>query len=107
MATSQKVKFERVLNANVRVSNSVDESRLYDITADVNVNGNGIDNFNSGTVNKLEGGTVATFNSYGKSSMTISYTETQDTNIQEEILRAVNLFIADVKQRGTSITINA
>jgi hypothetical protein len=49
-----KVEFKTLNSANVTADNSVDNERRYDITANVNINGDKVDNISGGRVIKDE-----------------------------------------------------
>lgn len=93
---AEKVAYEKLVRATVRVNNSVDESKVYDIEADAEIN-NVVGNINSGTVKK-DGSQVATFNSYGNENLSINH-NVGDKQEQCEITAAVNTFIADTKAK--------
>ena len=88
---TEKVAYEKLVRATVRVNNSVDESKVYDIEADAEINNGIVGNINSGTVKK-DGSQVATFNSYGNE--TVSYTHlTLPTNREDSYRTACFIVI--------------
>ncbi|MGN0309531.1 MAG: hypothetical protein ACI4C3_02930 [Bacteroides sp.] len=91
-----KIKYTALNSANVRVNNSGDAEKTYDIEANVNVTQNSVvNNIDSGRVT-LGGVDKATFNSWGEGMLNISYSNVE-TEEQCAIINAVNAFIADVK----------
>lgn len=94
---TEKVAYEKLVRATVRVNNSVDESKVYDIEADAEINNGIVGNINSGTVKK-DGSQVDTFNSYGNENLSINH-NVGDKQEQCNITAAVNTFIADTKAK--------
>nr|DAD81689.1 MAG TPA: hypothetical protein [Myoviridae sp. ct9Ns12] len=94
---AEKVAYEKVVRATIRVNNSVDASKVYDIEADAEVNNGVVNNINSGTVKK-DGSQVATFNSYGNENLSINH-NVGERQEQCEITAAVNTFITDTKAK--------
>lgn len=94
---AEKVAYEKVVRATIRVNNSVDASKVYDIEADAEVNNGVVNNINSGTVKK-DGSQVATFNSYGNENLSINH-NVGEKQEQCEITAAVNTFITDMKAK--------
>ena len=94
---TEKVAYEKVVRATIRVNNSVDESKVYDIEADAEINNGIVGNINSGTVKK-DGSQVATFNSYGNENLSINH-NVGEKQEQCEITAAVNTFITDTKAK--------
>lgn len=81
-----------VITARVRLTNEGDESRKYEMTADITVKDGAAVDVQNGYANK-DGATVATFNRYGRN---ISLTwQTDDTQEQTAALEAVQGFLAD------------
>lgn len=94
---TEKVAYEKLVKATVRVNNSVDESKVYDIEAEAEISNGFVGNINSGKVRK-DGSEVATFNSYGNENLSINH-NVGDKQEQCEITAAVNTFIADTKAK--------
>ena len=94
---AEKVAYEKLVRATVRVNNSVDESKVYDIEADAEINNGIVGSINSGKVKK-DGSQVATFNSYGNENLSINH-NVGEKQEQCEITAAVNTFIADAKAK--------
>lgn len=94
---AEKVAYEKVVRATIRVNNSVDASKVYDIEADAEVNNGVVNNINSGTVKK-DGSQVATFNSYGNENLSINH-NVGEKQEQCEITAAVNTFITNTKAK--------
>lgn len=118
METTEKVTYRQLNSANVRIDNSVDEDRAYDIAANANISGNpsygaeitgesGAMNAISRVINvengevrrKTDGMPVATFNSYSPGNLSINH---QNTEAEEQctVTTAVNAFIAEVKAKA-------
>lgn len=95
--SAEKVAYEKVVRASVRMNNSVDASRVYDIEAEVNIEGGKANNVTSGTVKK-EGTQVATFNSYGDNNLNINHS-TKDEQERCAVTVAVGAFIEEVKNK--------
>lgn len=89
----QKVKTN---SSNERFNNLNNESRVYDIEANVNVADNNVNNVDSGNVRK-NGFQVANFNWWGENHLNIVY---QGVNVEERnsINEAVDVFINEVKE---------
>lgn len=104
----EKVTYKTLNSANVRVDNSVDSERVYDISSNVNIGGvAGMGTSDSNTVSSIDGGEmkrksdgimVATFSSYGDGNLSINH---QNTEAEEQctVTTAVNAFIEDVKAK--------
>lgn len=94
---TSRVKFGMIVSATVKVTNETDADRQFDINADVAVNGNSADGFNSGRVRKTDGtDAVATFDAWGDSNLNVNYS-TADEEECVGALRAIKAFIADVR----------
>ena len=89
----QKVKTN---SSNELFNNLNDESRAYDIEANVNVADGNVTNVDSGNVRK-NGFQVANFNWWGENHLNIVY---QGVNVEERnaINEAVDAFINEVKE---------
>ena len=91
-----KIKYEALNSANVKVNNSNDLSKTYDIEANANVTQNNVvSNIDSGRVT-LDGVEKATFNSWGDNMLNISYSNVEAEE-QCAIISAVNAFIKELK----------
>lgn len=96
---SKNVKIVNLISALVRMDNSTDESRTYDIAANVGISGSGnqVNNFDTGTVEK-EGVQVAVFSCYGgQGNLSISYQGIEPAE-QVQVLEAVSGFMQEVEQ---------
>lgn len=112
--------YKTLNSANVRVDNSVDTDRVYDMAANVTIGGGGmpgtgtggtdaggagtVSNIDSGDVKrKSDGMTVATFNSYGTGNLSINH---QNTEAEEQcaVTTAVNAFIGNVKAKVKEVS---
>ena len=105
-----KITTAEVKMAQMAVSNLQDETRTYDITANVTynilpntfgMNQNG--QVSSGTVNE-DGKTIATFSQ--TSNLSVSYLIT-DTTKQQSILSAVQEFCAEAVDFASNVTLSA
>ena len=90
-----KVDFTRLNSANVSVENSVDESRVYDIKCNANINNGALNSIDSGFVLK-DDVQVATFSMYGGNVNTTYNNITKEEKCA--VIYAVDDFIADVKE---------
>ena len=91
----QKVK---VNSSNELYNNLNDESRVYDIEANVHVMNNVVNNLDSGRIT-MNGVILATFNWWGVNSLNITY-ENLKAEEQIEVLNAVNVFVAEVRSNA-------
>jgi len=83
----------KTISQTLRVDNSGDNSRQFDITANVVVSAdNGITSISTGTVSK-DGMSLASFEKYSESMFNVSFVSDADTSA---ILEAVNAFIKSV-----------
>jgi hypothetical protein len=89
----QKVKTN---SSNELFNNLNDESRVYDIEANVNVADNNVNNVDGGNVRK-NGFQVANFNWWGENHLNIVY-QGVDVTERNEINIAVDEFINEVKE---------
>ena len=105
---SEKVTYKELRSAKVHVDNSVDTSKTYDISADVNIeNTTTVSGMDSGEV-KQSGNVIANFSYWGENNLNISYMGVESAN-QCDVLEAVNTFIDNVKTKvGSSeqLTLN-
>lgn len=92
----QKVDFTRLNSANVAVENSVDESRVYDIKCNANINNGALNSIDSGFVLK-DDVQVTTFSMWSN-NLTPSFQNITDANEMCAILMAITSFIADTKK---------
>ena len=82
-------------SANVRYNNANDEKRVYDIEANVNIQGQNVYGFESGVIKK-ENVQVATFSMWGD-NLNPSF-QGLEPNERCSVLMAINDFIASVEQ---------
>lgn len=92
-----KVDFTKLNSANVSANNSVDESKVYDITANVNVNENKVSNIDNGRVSK-NGVEVASFSKWGGNNSNKSFYGVSDEE-QCIILNEINAFCRNVNEK--------
>lgn len=81
-------------SANVRYNNANDESRVFDIEANVNIQSGDVNGFESGIV-KEDGVQVATFTTWFN-NFNPSFQD-MDASKMCEVLMAINDFVASVK----------
>ena len=89
----QKVK---VNSSNEHWNNASDESRVYDMSANVNISGSAMNSVESGEVVK-DGIQVANFNLWNENHMNITY---QGVDVEERnaINVAVDTFVSELKE---------
>lgn len=94
-----KVQGVSVNSANVHYNNSSEESRVYDIEANVAVQGTKVNSFDNGVVKK-NGITMATFSAW---SAKVNPTfQGIDTTEKCAVMVAIDEFIASVKEAVTT-----
>lgn len=91
-----KVDFTRLNSANVAVENSVDESRVYDIKCNANINNGALNSIDSGIVVK-DDVQVATFTMWSN-NLTPSFQNVTDATEMCAILMAITSFIDATKK---------
>lgn len=106
MATSStNVTAENLLSATVRYSNKDDASRVYYVTANVNITGGKVSSFDSGEVRRITSSpdspenmpTIpATFNGYGDRVLNV-YVNDADLDESKLIFETICAFVADVR----------
>lgn len=106
----EKVTIKSLNSANVRMDNSVNAERVYDITASVIVSGQTVNDTNGEVRRKDDPSAfIANFNSYGENNLNLGYQGITPEE-QLQVNAAVNAFIADVKasvaERSVSELIN-
>ena len=97
-----KVQGVLINSANIRYNNASDDSRVYDIEANVATQGNVVSTIDGGTVKK-NGITVATFSAW--SSKVNPTFQGLDTTEKCAVMVAIDEFIADVKDSVLTKTI--
>lgn len=90
-----KVDFTRLNSANVAVENLVDESRVYDIKCNANINNGALNSIDSGFVLK-DDVQVATFTMWAN-NLTPSFQNVTDSTEMCAILMAITSFIDATK----------
>lgn len=94
-----KVSYKELRSAVVTMDNSVDTERVYEISANVNVQmGNTVGSIDNGVVRTKgeENGDIATFNAWSDKNKNVSYNNADD---ECAVLMAINAFIADCKAK--------
>lgn len=99
----EKVKFTKVNNANLSVTNENDSEKKYAMRAEVNVSGTAVESVNGGAVIK-DGVTKAVFTQWGDS---LNPTFQGVTSVAEmcEVLTAISAFIDEVKSAVAKATV--
>lgn len=104
-----KIKFEKLNEAVVKTSNSVDTERVYDVESNVRIFGeNKVQNFDGGLVKK-GGNIVCTFSKYQESQLNTNFQNVGDIMEMCAILQAINAFVVDVTEevaKGTAVVLN-
>lgn len=90
-----KVTAKALNKANVKYDNSVDESKVYDISANVTIENGNPRNYDKGIVVK-DGVQVANFSKWGENNQSMSFLISDVTEMCS-IISAVNAFYADVE----------
>lgn len=100
---NEKVTYKSLESARVRIDNSVDTERVYNIEANVNVGGAGnVQGMDSGlVVRKSDGMQVAYFTAPNSSDLSVNYMQVEPTEYCD-IVTAISAFIADCKTMVTS-----
>lgn len=97
----EKVTIKSLNSANLRMDNSVDADREYNIAANVNIDSGSVANsIDSGNVIK-EGIEIATFNAYSDNNLQINFNNVAASE-QCMIITSVNAFIADVRTKAAN-----
>lgn len=99
-----KVTLEAVNSANIRVNNSVDADKVYNVVANLNVQGERISNVSDGIV-KLGEEQKATFNKWSSDNLNIQF-QTGDVMEMCTIINAINDFITDCENAVTNNEFN-
>lgn len=90
----EKLKVESLVSAEIRVSNTDNESRAYDISAVVRVDGGNVTNVSQGRISaknsEQNASSFATFDSWSMETLNIQY-QTKDS--RDAILTNIELFI--------------
>lgn len=94
-----KIKFEHLATAGVKTSNSIDESRVYDIEARVNIADSTVVRSIEEGIVKRENITVCTFNQYGSESLNTNFQGVSDIMAMCTILQAVDAFSKEVHEK--------
>lgn len=103
-----KVKFEKLTSAGIKTTNALDEERLYNIEAQINIkDGNVLKSIEGGYVRK-DGFTLCTFSKYGNDNLNTNFQNVSDIMVMCGILQAVGDFINEVTLKvmeGNSIAL--
>lgn len=97
----EKVTIKSLNSANLRMDNSVDADREYNIAANVNIDsGNVVNNVDGGSVMK-DGMEIASFSSSSTENLQINFNNVAASE-QCTIITSVNTFIADVRTKAAN-----
>lgn len=99
-----KVQLEAVNSANVKVNNSVDTERVYEISANLNVSGKVVNNVADGVVKQGEV-VKANFQRWSTENLNIQF-QTSDVMEMCAVINAINGFIADCEGAVTEGELN-
>jgi predicted NUDIX family phosphoesterase len=91
-----KVTMEAVNSANVKVNNSVDATRVYEISANINVADKFMNNVSDGIVKQGEV-LKANFQRWSTENLNIQF-QTSDVMEMCSVINAINGFIADCEK---------
>lgn len=98
-----EIKFTELNSANVKATNVEDTAKVYDVTANVNISNNSVNNVDSGNVT-LEGVHKASFTMYNEGNLNITFIGlTSDEKCSVTI--AIDEFIEACKNATSTITI--
>lgn len=96
-----KIKFEKLTSAGIKTTNALDESRAYNIEAQVNIkDSNVLKSIEGGYVRK-DGITLCTFSKYGNDNLNTNFQNVSDIMVMCGILQTVDAFINEVTQKVT------
>lgn len=100
--TNEKVTVEKLISATVKYSNIYDETRAYDISANVRIQDGTVMQFENGVVGAIGAGepnqtpSIATFYSYANNSLNLSVPSSDNAEAQS-VLDAIYVFMDDVR----------
>lgn len=92
-----KVGFAALNSANVRLDNSQDDTRKYDVAANASISGTEITSMDSGSVTAKDGMQVASFSSNGMPAYNINIMGTVTDENRGDVLAAINDFLIGAK----------
>lgn len=99
MATQQDISFQKLVSATVAANNHEDDSREYDITADVSIHEKVVNGFNAGQVISRENGQqVASFWG-GDSDFSITFNSFPLADKRIAVFSAVCSFVESAKAK--------
>lgn len=98
-----KITFGTLNSANIEVNNMADEARVYDIKANVNLQGGNVGSVDSGRVyeNDVE---VATFHHWNDNNQQVIWMNTPSEK-KCDVQAAIDAFVAAVKEEVISQTV--
>lgn len=100
-----KIKFESLSEATIKTTNSVDETKVYDISANVRITDTTHVSSVEGGYVKKDGKTVCTFSSYNENQMSTNFQNVSDVTEMCSILQAVSDFVATVADEVANGTV--
>lgn len=96
---TEKITVKEIMSANVRMDNTTDDTRAYDVAGTVNLSGKAVQTVDGGSVaDKETGGQLATFTSWGGMGLNIQH-NTDDVTVMVAVTSAIAAFIDDVKAK--------
>lgn len=104
-----KIKFESLSEATIKTTNSVDETKVYDISANVRITDTTHVSSVEGGYVKKDGKTVCTFSTYNEGQLNTNFQNVYDVSEMCAILQAISDFMGAVNDEvanGTAIVIN-
>lgn len=95
----EKITVKEIMSANVRMDNTTDGARAYDVAGTVNLSGKAVQRVDGGSVaDKETGAQIATFTSCGDMALNIQH-NTDDVAVMLAVTEAIAAFISDVKAK--------
>lgn len=102
---SAKVQSVALNSANIRYNNAVNESRVYNIAANVNVHSNNVTSFDSGELHNGEE-LVCSFYQWDDRTTNYTYHKSFTSAEKYEIMLAIDEFVADVTEVVSTNTLS-
>ena len=102
-----KIKFETLTEAVIKTNNSVDDERVYNISANVRItDSTHVNNIDGGRVDK-DGKVVCTFSTYAQGQLNTNFQNVNDVMEMCGILQAINSFVVEVTEEVANGTVVA
>ena len=93
-----KINYGAILSALVKADNSLDETRVYDIQAQVRIDSEKVQSVEQGTATK-DGQLLADFSSYTEGQLSINFQPTDGGT--DELYQAITGFIEQLRETAT------